>query len=323
MKVWIDQDLCTGDGLCEEIAPAVFTLLASLFVGGWVATQMTAGETHREAVIYGILTWASVTAVSLVMVGMGVRAGYFAVVSGTMVAQNTPAVQQQSWEQLARSAGVPQERIDAARQAINPEQVRAEATDPANRERAENAAVTAAWIGFVGALLSFALPAAAQVPTPDSHFGFRLGSDRRLASADAIEQYFTQVDAQSDRVMLIDLGPTTEGRKTIAAVISSPDNLRNLDRIRATNQRLSDPRLLERDEALRLAATQKAIVAVGASIHATEVGPAQSTSELLYWLATGSAPHNVGEHPEAFRHQGVEQGLVHRQQVAVEVALEP
>ena len=26
LKVWIDQDLCTGDGLCEEIAPAVFTL---------------------------------------------------------------------------------------------------------------------------------------------------------------------------------------------------------------------------------------------------------------------------------------------------------
>jgi ferredoxin len=24
MKVWIDQDLCTGDGLCEEIAPAAF-----------------------------------------------------------------------------------------------------------------------------------------------------------------------------------------------------------------------------------------------------------------------------------------------------------
>ena len=27
MKVWIDQDLCTGDGLCEEIAPDVFALL--------------------------------------------------------------------------------------------------------------------------------------------------------------------------------------------------------------------------------------------------------------------------------------------------------
>jgi ferredoxin len=30
MKVWIDQDLCTGDGLCEEIAPDVFTLIGVL-----------------------------------------------------------------------------------------------------------------------------------------------------------------------------------------------------------------------------------------------------------------------------------------------------
>lgn len=27
MKVWIDQDLCTGDGLCAEIAPDVFVIL--------------------------------------------------------------------------------------------------------------------------------------------------------------------------------------------------------------------------------------------------------------------------------------------------------
>lgn len=27
MQVWIDQDLCTGDGLCEEICPEVFQLL--------------------------------------------------------------------------------------------------------------------------------------------------------------------------------------------------------------------------------------------------------------------------------------------------------
>lgn len=27
MKVWIDQDLCTGDGLCAEIAPDVFTIM--------------------------------------------------------------------------------------------------------------------------------------------------------------------------------------------------------------------------------------------------------------------------------------------------------
>jgi ferredoxin len=27
MRVWIDQDLCTGDGLCAEIAPDVFTMM--------------------------------------------------------------------------------------------------------------------------------------------------------------------------------------------------------------------------------------------------------------------------------------------------------
>jgi ferredoxin len=27
MRVWIDQDLCTGDGLCTDHAPAVFRLL--------------------------------------------------------------------------------------------------------------------------------------------------------------------------------------------------------------------------------------------------------------------------------------------------------
>ena len=27
MKVWIDQDLCTGDGVCEELCPSVFTVL--------------------------------------------------------------------------------------------------------------------------------------------------------------------------------------------------------------------------------------------------------------------------------------------------------
>ncbi|HUR34445.1 MAG TPA: M14 metallopeptidase family protein [Vicinamibacterales bacterium] len=140
----------------------------------------------------------------------------------------------------------------------------------------------------LGALLWLASPAAAQVPTPDSHFGFRLGTDRRLATTEAIARYFTLVAATSDRVKLFDLGKTTEGLDTIAAAVSAPENIRNLDRIRAANQRLADPRDLPPDEARRLAATQKVIVAIGASIHASEVGAAQAASELLYTLAAAS-----------------------------------
>ena len=110
---------------------------------------------------------------------------------------------------------------------------------------------------MLGVLLSLASPAAAQIPTPDSHFGFRLGTDRRLATADAIERYFTLVASQSDRVKLIDLGKSTDGHNTIAAVVSAPENIQNLDQIRAANARLSDPRTLQPDEARTLAATQK------------------------------------------------------------------
>ena len=141
---------------------------------------------------------------------------------------------------------------------------------------------------ILSGLLALAAPAAAQVPTPDAHFGFRLGSDRRLATADDITRYFTLVAAQSDRVKLIDLGSTTEGHPTPAAVVSAPENIRNLDQIRAANLRLSDPRSLEPDEARRLAATQRVIVAIGGSIHASEIGATQAASELLHTLVTAT-----------------------------------
>lgn len=141
---------------------------------------------------------------------------------------------------------------------------------------------------FLIATLAFPAYVSAQVPTPDSHFGFRLGSDRQLASMDAIEQYFKVVAAQSDRVTLVDLGPTTEGRPTLAAVVSAAANIKNLAAIRASNLRLADPRTLPPDEARQLAARQKVIVAIGASIHASEVGATQAASELLYSLVTAT-----------------------------------
>ena len=121
-----------------------------------------------------------------------------------------------------------------------------------------------------------------------------MGADRQLASAAAIERYFEQIAAASDRVELVDLGRTTEGNRTIAAIISAPDNIQNLARIRATNQRLADPRTLPQEDARTLAATHKAVVAIGAGIHASEVGGTQAANELLHTLATTSDPGLLG-----------------------------
>src|SRR5579864_6115041 len=117
---------------------------------------------------------------------------------------------------------------------------------PIQRSRAILLLVSAAVA--VATLRTLATPLAAQAPTPEAHFGFRMGTDRRLAAAEAIERYFELVAAHTDRVKVVDLGSTTEGHRTTAAIVSSPDNIRNLDAIRAVNQRLADPRTLTPDE---------------------------------------------------------------------------
>lgn len=141
----------------SALIATLLSVIASLFVGGWVATQLTAGETEREAALYGIMTWAAVVVFSAMLVGMGFRAGYFALVGGAMIAQNSPEVQSAStWEQAARNAGVSQERIDAAKASVDPNRAAAVANDPVQQQRAMEAMVGASWAALVGVTLSMA-----------------------------------------------------------------------------------------------------------------------------------------------------------------------
>ncbi len=133
------------------------------------------------------------------------------------------------------------------------------------------------------------------LPAPDAYFGFALGSDGNLAAADDIERYFQAVAAASDRVTLADLGPTTDGHRTVAAIVSAPDHIRNLEQVRAVNQQLADPRTLDDDDARRLAESQPAVVAIGGSIHATEVGATQTAAQLLYNLASATDATTIDE----------------------------
>jgi len=133
---------------------AIFTIVVSLFIGGWVASQMTVGENRQEAIIYGLLTWGAVTAVSLWMVSAGVQAGYFAAVGGTAVVQNNQRIP--SWEESAQAAGVPQDQINEWKAKADPNRIRAAANNPENQEKAREAAMYTAWIALVGTLLSMA-----------------------------------------------------------------------------------------------------------------------------------------------------------------------
>jgi hypothetical protein len=133
----------------------------------------------------------------------------------------------------------------------------------------------------------------AEVVSPEQHFGFRMGADRQLAAADDIERYFDRVATESDRVRLVDLGRTTEGRRTIAAIVSAAENIRNLEQIRQTNQRFADPRTLRLEDARRLATTHKAVLVIGAGIHASEVGGTLAATELLHTLVSAADPSTL------------------------------
>src|SRR3990172_7074941 len=87
-------------------------------------------------------------------------------------------------------------------------------------------------------LTLLAAPAANDVPTPASAFGFEPCAERELATYEGIADYFRKLDAASDRMNLYEIGKTAEGRTMLLSVISSEENLRNLDRHKAISKRL-------------------------------------------------------------------------------------
>lgn len=131
-----------------SVVAGLAAAVASLFLGGYVTAQLIAGETKQEAVVHGLLTWATVTALTMLMLSAGLRAGVYTAAGGLDTMRDNAAATGRTWEQMARDNGVPQERIDAAKQGLNPDTLRQQANDPANREKVRGAATGAAWAAF-------------------------------------------------------------------------------------------------------------------------------------------------------------------------------
>ncbi len=157
------------------------------------------------------------------------------------------------------------------------------------------AALAAAVLGFYSSPLgtSAQMPpaSATAIATPEQYFGFRIGSDNKLARWDKIVEYMRQVSRATDRVRFRELGRTTNDNPFIALEISSPDTLKNLDRYKQLERKLyfqgGAPTNAERDEIFR---EGKAVIVITCSIHATEIGASQMALELVHQLATDTSP---------------------------------
>jgi hypothetical protein len=132
---------------------------------------------------------------------------------------------------------------------------------------------------------------AAAIPDPETFFGFRMGTDNKLARWDRIVDYLEQVGQTSDRVRVRRLGDSTDGNPFLLVEVTSPSTIADIDRYRQLERRLyfqdGVPDAGQRDE---IFAQGKLVVAVTCSIHANEVGATQMAVELVHTLATETSP---------------------------------
>ena len=130
---------------------------------------------------------------------------------------------------------------------------------------------------------------AAQTPkitTPKEALGFNLGDDYMVANYSQLETYWKKLASESPRMKLESIGKTEEGRDQWMAIISSPDNIKNLAKYKDISRRLALAEGVNEAEAHRLAKEGKAIVWIDGGLHATETVGSQQLMEWVYQMVS-------------------------------------
>jgi hypothetical protein len=156
-------------GIAASIYAIVATVVA-LFIGGYITSQCSVGETKSEAVIYGVILWGLMFGTLLWFMASGVRMGINAMMGMASVETNDgrTVVSQVDLDRAAEKAGLNDEQKDKVRDAIN--NPRENLSQVANDPETRRVAMQAAWWAVAGTVLSlFAAVGGAIVgsgPTP-------------------------------------------------------------------------------------------------------------------------------------------------------------
>ncbi|HEY6900683.1 MAG TPA: M14 metallopeptidase family protein [Puia sp.] len=140
-------------------------------------------------------------------------------------------------------------------------------------------------LALASLFLSF-LIRAQEIPTPKSHFGFSIGDNYQLATYTQAQAYFQKLAAASNRARYTVIGKTEEGRDQMMLIVSSPENLKNLDRYKSISRQLAHAEGISDEQAHALAAEGKTIVWIDGGLHATEVVATQQLIEIAYQLVS-------------------------------------
>ncbi|MBD3336974.1 MAG: hypothetical protein GF355_15785 [Candidatus Eisenbacteria bacterium] len=123
------------------------------------------------------------------------------------------------------------------------------------------------------------------VPAPSEVLGLRVGA-RPLRHAEMLD-YFRELAAATDRVLLQRYAESYEGRELFVVFVGTEENIYRLDEIRSDVEPLSDPRLANRAEQEELIDRLPAICWMAYTIHGDEMSGTDAAVALAYRLAAG------------------------------------
>src|SRR5689334_19986241 len=111
---------------------------------------------------------------------------------------------------------------------------------------------------------------APKVTTPKEFFGHDIGDDYWLANYTKYVEYLHKVDQESDRMTVVEIGKTEEGRPELTAIITSPENHKKLAQLKEMNRKLALADGIGDEQAHQLALQGKSVVWIDGGLHATE-----------------------------------------------------
>jgi hypothetical protein len=134
------------------------------------------------------------------------------------------------------------------------------------------------------------LPTSTTVPSPRDVLGDDIGAPRVLHYYTDILKYYRALAGKSPRVKIILTGKTEEGRETVLVLISSEENIRNVDVNRQNLAKLADPRGISETQAREIITQTKPMYVVLGGLHSSETGPPEMLMELAYRLTVEDSP---------------------------------
>ena len=120
------------------------------------------------------------------------------------------------------------------------------------------------------------------IDKPEKFLGFEYAS--RVATPEQISSAIQAWSKQSNRLKVIEYARSHENRPLHAVIITSPENLNNLDEIKNKISRLSDPRITNDRTAKALINELPAIAWMAYSIHGNETSGADAALGIIYHL---------------------------------------